>query len=475
MPRNYIDLSQPDGIARLIEAPGIANPVRRIIRKRGTAPGEEVQFIEDGEPTNPGDITLTFMVKQVGQYDGEPLVSASGDDWTTPGDVSGFYTGAPSYNTTELNTDMRSPDGDPTNDVASKVYMGAYSFRIGEGEPIETEEFEVLVVNKVINGNESIPVPALAAQAYTSTAFISGAGNDATAVLGNPFKPYLTTQAAWDDGAKVMVLFPNPPFGYSGFTSSVEVNLTLIGFGWEISTIGTIESPMGGTITGNGPDMVSITQISSTPNTVPVGSAENAGSLTVRGCRIIAIVALGGTGVDALANGGDGGTVTLTNCVVTSSIEMDGGDPGSGGIPGAAGTLVATRSTLTLDHAGTFRDCLVAGLFRSLLETTPFVAVPYASTITLACSAYTPIQKHKVTLTGDAVLAMAEELDGMSGIFLVTQGGLGDHNITLPAGSVVDGTVTTSIALTALGGTIDILRWIYDGTHYFWFKESNAN
>lgn len=157
---NYIDLSQPDGIPRLIEAPGIPNPITTIRRKRGTAPAQGVQFIRNGVPVDPGAITLTFMVKEVGKYDGAALVSGTGAAWTAPAVPGDFYTGAPTYNTTAVNTALLSPDGNPNNDIPKKSFICAFSWRIGAGAPTETEEVELVLLNKVVNGDEADPVLA---------------------------------------------------------------------------------------------------------------------------------------------------------------------------------------------------------------------------------------------------------------------------------------------------------------------------
>lgn len=75
-----------------------------------------------------------------------------------------------------------------------------------------------------------------------------------------------------------------------------------------------------------------------------------------------------------------------------------------------------------------------------------------------------------VTLGGNRTLAITNPVTGGYGTIKVIQDGTGSRTLTLPAGSKVAaywGSGTT-VNLSSVAGTIDILKFYYDGTNYFW-------
>ena len=159
--RKYIDLD----LLCLVEGPGITTPVTELSFKRGTAPLLEVQFgrhvsgVWTPELLAAGTV-LRFGPKESGKYDGAFVVFSGDAAWTTPGSASGFYSANPSFNTTQLNALLFSPDGNDANDVESVTLMSEFSWRLGVALPTKTETFNVVVHNAVDNGSESAPSEA---------------------------------------------------------------------------------------------------------------------------------------------------------------------------------------------------------------------------------------------------------------------------------------------------------------------------
>lgn len=378
MPTFLIDLSHPSGVPTVVEGLGIANPILETHAIRGTAPEYRVRFAQDGALYRPPGISLSYIVKETGKFDGDALVSAVGGAWTTPATDTEYYVAAVNYGTDELNALLFSPDGNAANDIAELVCMGAFSFRVGAGPATECARISVVIANKVITGDEADPVPGPpdldariaaveatiglgAGQSYTSTAFLSGDGDDATAAIGNPFKPYATPQAAWDAGATTLAFFPNPG-GYSGIFDTGAISLTLFSFA-AATFIGNIQSPAGVTITGNGANLISINAIQTYAITSAVTNGIPAGPANVRGCSVESIDAHGGYTGFPTYNGGAGGDITLRDSIITNSINRTGGTGGSGGgSTGAAGALIATFTEFVNDPgAGTFAVCIASG------------------------------------------------------------------------------------------------------------------
>ncbi|MES2572126.1 MAG: hypothetical protein V4710_18975, partial [Verrucomicrobiota bacterium] len=381
MPTFTIHLSEPDGIPRLIQELGIENPVTTVRAIRGTAERYRVRFVRDGAFYRPPDISLSYVAKADLKFDANSLVAAvdedPGDVWSTPATDQDFYEANPSYNTSELNALLLSPDGNANNDVPSVTLMGAFSWRVGSGIPTETERFAVIVSNKVVTGNEAAPTPGApdlagrvtdieeaigigsGGQAWTDTAFLSADGDDEAGAIGSPAKPFETAQAAFEAGAQTMVLFPNAG-GYGGITTEDPVDLAIVSLATGTS-FGDIVAPAGVTIRGNGADLVSIGSITTTATIESGDPAVNSGNVDVRGCTI-AIILASGAATDAVGeDGGNGGAVTLRRCDVTGLIYLSGGAGGAGGSSGTVGSLYASFCKFTLNpDSGTFEACIAA-------------------------------------------------------------------------------------------------------------------
>lgn len=73
-----------------------------------------------------------------------------------------------------------------------------------------------------------------------------------------------------------------------------------------------------------------------------------------------------------------------------------------------------------------------------------------------------------VTLGGNRTLAFSNIVAGCRGTVVVTQDGTGSRTLTLPSGSIVRDTGAGVITLSTAAGAIDLLSFVYDGTHYLW-------
>ena len=185
--------------------------VESITGKRATGAPMEVQFVSDNVPVLlPDGTVLSFIGKTTGKFDEDPPLVFF-DGFVAPADpLTGYYTGSPSFNTTGLNDLLLSPDGNANNDVASVTIMGAFSWQLGGDEPTETKTFEIIVDNKVYNGNEAAASEAgPALNTRLSALELVGSlrtgkmlhvsatyGNDTTAARERAGKPFLTIAAA---------------------------------------------------------------------------------------------------------------------------------------------------------------------------------------------------------------------------------------------------------------------------------------
>jgi len=230
-------------------------------------------------------------------------------------------------------------------------------------------------------------------------AFVSAAGNDATAMVGDPARPFRTAQAAFDAalaaGGERVLRFGAGDFGGIVLSADWPEQIRLAGAGPTVCRLGgiagrgapgaagtdeTADSPATpGTNGGNGRtvriatdgliDLGSI-DLSAGPGgdggknldgTYPPNNGGGGGTgstLELTSCVLGDVTASGaGFGQPGYNGpGGFGGTVTLVNCTV-GAITANGG-PGTYG-PGMGGTATLTRcihSTVNLDPGGTFND-----------------------------------------------------------------------------------------------------------------------
>lgn len=79
----------------------------------------------------------------------------------------------------------------------------------------------------------------------------------------------------------------------------------------------------------------------------------------------------------------------------------------------------------------------------------------------------------EVTLTGDTILQMNNLHDGQVFLLSVIQGGTGNYNITLPAGSIVNNGGGGAIILTPTVGGKDLLVGRKRGAAIWWTYRKN--
>jgi hypothetical protein len=143
------------------------------------------------------------------------------------------------------------------------------------------------------------------------------------------------------------------------------------------------------------------------------------------------------------------------------------------------GTTQSTNERMRIDGSGNLAvgktsaaykvDVHGRGNFDSTLNapdyTTTFQTLSFGSTITWD---QTKGATAAVTLTGNATLAITNEVVGMYGLIRVTQDATGSRTLALPAGSKVINGGGGVVGLTTTAGATDILSYFYDGTSYYW-------
>ncbi|MES2572261.1 MAG: hypothetical protein V4710_19680 [Verrucomicrobiota bacterium] len=288
---------------------------------------------------------------------------------------------------------------------------------------------------------------------YAYTAMLSSGGNDETGTVGDLGLPFYTAQAAWDAGARILIIRS----GFAdaaGIVAEIPIVLTLIGFGRDVSTLTLIKSHMGVTLTGNGMRMVNVDLVDASA----IDTNESGNDVTVNGCRVTEIVTDGADGTEL--PGGDGGNVFLREAHVVSSISRAGGE--STGGDGDPGELVATYSILGSDDDGSFQCCLVEGEFRSDgLAASAYRTLTGTSTFTVSCISWLKEQNVKFTLSQNATLVFTGVENGMSGTIDVRASGA--YTLTLPAGSMTrDENLVIPIPTT--GKTV--LCWTHNGAEF---------
>ena len=194
-----------------------------------------------------------------------------------------------------------------------------------------------------------------------SIAHVQTNGDDGTAVIGDPSKPFATPQAAYNAGATVLCL----GVGSFGGITGLSQDIMLIGCGATRSFVGNI-SGTAGSVYGNGEDNISVGSIYIvTPNgndgtqaitdSYALGTDGNAGinapttnvsGLTTSGDAVL-IAGNGGNGGNGAdqspgmgnpgtaggrgGNGGAGGVLNVINCKIGGYMVSFGGNGGSGG------------------------------------------------------------------------------------------------------------------------------------------------
>jgi hypothetical protein len=194
------------------------------------------------------------------------------------------------------------------------------------------------------NGASAAPTfatPAGGGASITGTgiAYVRSGGNDTTGTIGNPSLPYLTAQAAWDDGARVFDLGSGSfSFTHADSVYYQTLNVFVRGLGKErtslaitwTGTTGTVGTDPGGT-GGDGSTPSSLGLSSDHSVAISLNISSGTGGVGGRGAD--------GTGDTQAGNGGNGGnggtapSFTLYGCYV-SALTYTGGIGGQGGQPG---------------------------------------------------------------------------------------------------------------------------------------------
>jgi hypothetical protein len=141
---------------RIIEQPGVGNPITNLQFKRTRLTTLEVQFVQDSVVVElPSGATGIFGLKPLGKYDAD--YSVAGLAWIKSGSGSDtVYTFLLSFINDELN-DLFHIDSDLTNDVVSIDFMAELQW-IFDGLPHKSQTITVTIFNDVNRGGEDVPI-----------------------------------------------------------------------------------------------------------------------------------------------------------------------------------------------------------------------------------------------------------------------------------------------------------------------------
>jgi hypothetical protein len=202
----------------LVTSAADTRPVTRIELKRGDHAPFAIRFIRAGALVRLDATTvLSFACKENAAYDADLLVSDNTFEQSEipvdpEDDTDPHWTGAPSFNTEELNALFLIND-DPDDDPAYLDLMAEFTWLAdGDDGPTSTATFAVRVHNDVIRGNETFPSaiatsgPGTPVEAVvaTGTTEMTGANNDwdlAAVNAGAAANDYTLTVAVQADKA----------------------------------------------------------------------------------------------------------------------------------------------------------------------------------------------------------------------------------------------------------------------------------
>lgn len=170
-----------DSVSRkFLSAPGFTTNTGVFSFKRNDTGEVELRFYEGATAVLlPEDTEIVWELKESGEYDADPLAAVS--SFTRPGDVSGFYSGVPAFDTAALAA-LFSDDETAGNDVASVDVMMEVSWReSGGGWKSSVTEFGK-IYNDVIKDADVLPslendVPAVAASVEISAQSTTNVGD----------------------------------------------------------------------------------------------------------------------------------------------------------------------------------------------------------------------------------------------------------------------------------------------------------
>ena len=160
---------------------------------------------------------------------------------------------------------------------------------------------------------------------WDSAAVLRTDGNDTTGTVGDPSKPYLTAQAAYDDGARTLLVCEKSAGNYGAIAAAGNLALHVVALD-GVARLGAITAP-GYTIQiyGPGAERCSIASVSNSTTNGANAAALHLYNLTVSGS-----VTSNGSKPATANVGGVGGAIILTNCYVNDSASANGGGGGDG-------------------------------------------------------------------------------------------------------------------------------------------------
>jgi len=166
-----------------------------------------------------------------------------------------------------------------------------------------------------------------------TVAWCEADGNDGTAAVGDPAKPYLTMAAAYTAGARTFMLGSGT---FAGLSVSGAITIKVFGIGKADSIITSIVSTNGGTITVTDLGLNSV-QIGTIGAVGAIGAAGVAGtpgsSVTIRNVSVGTILSQAGSGGDNTGGdggaGGDSGSLNINGACVVTTITAQAGTGGN--------------------------------------------------------------------------------------------------------------------------------------------------
>lgn len=206
---------------------------------------------------------------------------------------------------------------------------------------------------------------SIAKTAWIETA--ANGGNDATAEIGNPAKPFATMQAAYDHADAPRTFYVGAGT-HAGISTTGAVNINILGLGISVTAITLIKSTTAAaqtTVQDLGVHTFTATTIGHNPTSpADVNTDGNLGSnVNLRNVRALSVYVKGqgGGGYDADTDngwsGGSAGTFNSYGRCWIDNIYGQGGNGGEGGPSGGAGGSGGNGAVLNLfngDRIGAF-------------------------------------------------------------------------------------------------------------------------
>ena len=250
----------------------------------------------------------------------------------------------------------------------SKITTGNHKLFYSNGSGA-IQELALGTSGKVLTSNGASSAPTFespsgggAAIEIDQAAWVEADGNNGTAALGDPARPYLTMQAAYDAGATTFYVGVGT---FAGLTGAALDPVKIFGRGSQtvISSISNSNIAENLSIHDIGHNSFAITQIGAEPSATDFNTAGTArGTLTLVGVKCTGNIYHNGANGGEAQNdgdtpgpGGDGGSMIITDCDISAAVTVSGGSGGnatgtasmSGGNGGNAGSITAINSRFT--------------------------------------------------------------------------------------------------------------------------------